>query len=168
VYVHNAFPTATDSSGLKRDPCDDKTCEKCVKDALNDDDILKELLKLAKEKNKFGFEVFKKGCKPDASCEKCDGIGEGGTYKKGKIVICYNGMQLNIEGQMDTCAQINETLRHEYLHQLVDYLKADVGGDGDCETRFCDEVNAYRDSGMCKKGSAYWTIKGGYKDEDAC
>ena len=66
-----------DPSGLLQEPCDKVTCDKCVKDAIKNDPVMKELEKLGGLGS--GLPGYSKGCKPDVTCEKCNFF-EGGSY----------------------------------------------------------------------------------------
>ena len=169
-----------DPFGLQLLVCDKKTCEECYKKALKEDPILQELKKIGGKK-KLTLPGYSKGCKPNVSCVKC-GVGVTHAWDPGPktIRICHNKAYQKASKKPSQCDHITEILRHEYIHQINYCKRKNYGGDRkpkslqDCTTdeisQDCttDEISAYRTSGMCKPGSAWWQIMGPFANEKAC
>lgn len=88
-----------DESGLAARTCTVPECEKCAKDALKNDDFIKEFLKLLRKTvpllpllNIDARVRWKPGCKPDVFCSnECalNDLGKYGTYNgKKRIKLC--------------------------------------------------------------------------------
>ncbi|MBS0263729.1 MAG: RHS repeat-associated core domain-containing protein, partial [Planctomycetes bacterium] len=169
LYTDSDPISGIDPMGLMQD-CTKKACKECVDEAENNA-TYKALIAMGTVRKKIGLFTWtemRPGCKPNVTCSDDCKLKEGGVYEKGKIKLCFKEISLNVTKAGGRCGAVIETLLHEYIHQLNDCLKHDLGGiaKDDCSKTFCDEVTAYRTSGMCSKGSAWFTIKGYTTVED--